>query len=65
MSIDPNKIAEAAGVTTAYARMLLNGTRQPSLRVALSIYDATGVQLGILRDQPKSVVERLRPAKAA
>lgn len=44
--IDPNVIAQAGDVTPAYARMLLAGTRRPSLALALKIYDATGVQFG-------------------
>lgn len=44
--IDPNLIARAGGVTAAYARMLLAGTRRPSLTLALKIYDATGAQFG-------------------
>lgn len=48
MKIDPNTIAEAGGVTAAYARMLIAGTRKPSLSLAIKIYDATGVQFGPL-----------------
>ena len=44
--IDPTAIARAGNVTAAYARMMLAGTRRPSLAVAMRIYDATGVQLG-------------------
>lgn len=46
--IDPNVIAAAGGVSAAYARMLIAGTRKPSLAVAVKIYDATGVQFGPL-----------------
>ena len=45
---DPNAIAEAGGVTPAFARMLIAGTRKPSLAVAIKIYDATGHKLGPL-----------------
>jgi hypothetical protein len=42
------QISLAGNVTPSYAHMLLNGTRRPSLKVALRIYDATGWQCGPL-----------------
>lgn len=58
--IDPNTIAEAGGVTPAFARMVLAGTRKPSLPVALRIYDATGVQLGPISDLTRSQIDVAR-----
>ena len=57
---DANVLAEAGGVTPAFARMVLAGTRQPSLAVALRIYDATGLKLGPLAklDTPSIAVAR-------
>lgn len=62
--IDPTAIAQAAGVTSAYARMLLAGTRQPSLAVALKIYDATGVQLGQLKGLDRRSIDVARQMAA-
>lgn len=62
--IDPNTIAEAGGVTAAYARMMLAGTRKPSLPVALRIYDATGVQLGPIADLSRSQIDVARQMAA-
>lgn len=62
--IDPNAIAQAGGVTPAYARMMLAGTRKPSLPVALKIYDATGVQLGPIADLSRSQIDVARTMAA-
>jgi hypothetical protein len=40
----------------------LSGQRTPSLSKAFQIYDATGLQFGILKGLPKKTVEQLRPA---
>lgn len=63
-TIDPNTIAEAGGVTPAYARMMLAGTRKPSLPVALKIYDATGVQLGPISGLTRSQIDVARQMAA-
>lgn len=57
---DPNAIATAGGVTPAYARMLIAGTRTPSLAVALRIYDATGEKFGLLRGLDDNGIETAR-----
>ena len=62
--IDPNAIAEAGGVTPAYARMMIAGTRQPSLPLALKIYDATGVQFGPLSGLSRSQIDVARQMAA-
>lgn len=62
--IDPTMIAEAGGVSAAYARMMLAGTRKPSLPLALKIYDATGVQLGPIRELSRSQIDVARQMAA-
>lgn len=62
--IDPNTIAQAGGVTPAFARMLLAGTRKPSLPVALRIYDVTGVQLGPLAGLDRRAIDVARQMAA-
>lgn len=57
---NPQTIADAAGVTAAYARMLIAGERRPSLAVALKIYDATGQQFGPLSGLTKREIETAR-----
>jgi hypothetical protein len=42
------QVAQAGNVTPSYGHMIVNGTRRPSLKVALLIYDATGWQSGPL-----------------
>lgn len=61
----PQEIAKAASVTEAYARMLIAGTRRPSLDVALRIYDATGATFGPLAGLTKSQIEVARKMAAA
>jgi hypothetical protein len=63
-TIDPNAIAEAGGVTAAYARMMIAGTRKPSLPLALKIYDATGVQLGPISGLSRSQIDVARQMAA-
>ncbi len=60
----PQSIADAAGVTAAYARMLLNGERRPSLDVALKVYDVTGYQCGPLAGLTKREIETARKMAA-
>lgn len=61
----PTEIATATGKTEAYARMLLKGNRQPSLEVALRIYDHTKAQLGPLAGLTKREIETARKMAAA
>jgi hypothetical protein len=49
-----------AGISRTHAYDILAGREQPSLKVAFQIYDATGVQLGILKGLPKDAVEQIR-----
>jgi hypothetical protein len=48
MKITAKQIALAGGVTPSFGHMILNGTRKPSLKLALRIYDGTGFQCGPL-----------------
>lgn len=48
--IRPTDLAEAMGWSVPYASQVLNARRPPSLGTALAIFDATGVQLGPLKD---------------
>jgi transcriptional regulator with XRE-family HTH domain len=57
---DAQQIAEAAGVTPAYARMLLAGKRQPSLALALALHDKLGWQCGSLVGAQKRDIEAAR-----
>lgn len=66
MQITAQQIAEAAGVTPAYGRMLLAGTRTPSLAVAIQIFDATGQRLGPLEGLTvREIAAARKMAKAA
>lgn len=65
MSISYRELAERAGINAGYATQILDGTRTPSLSMAIKIYDATGLQFGILSGLPKETVEQLRPKAAA
>lgn len=60
MMITAQQIAEAGQVTPAYARMILAGSRTPSLATALRIYDATGSKLGPIANLDAQEVEAAR-----
>ncbi len=61
MDISYKELAERAGISESYATQLLGGKRGASLTVALSIYDKTGLQFGILKGLPAKTIEQLRP----
>jgi len=61
----PQQVAEAGSVTASYARMLLSGSRSPSLKVALRIYDATGWQCGPLDGLPRKSIDVARQMERA
>ena len=63
--LDPIVIANAGGITPAFARMLIAGTRRPSLGVALKIYDATGMQFGPLAGLDRRSIDVARKMDAA
>jgi transcriptional regulator with XRE-family HTH domain len=57
----PTELAQAAGISVPYASQVLSGERGASLPMAFKIYDATGLQFGILKGLQKETVEQLRP----
>lgn len=65
MIISYRELAEKAGISLSYATQILDGSRKPSLDMALRIYDATGLQFGILEGRSKDTIEDLRPKAAA
>lgn len=57
----PTELSEKSGISLGYASMLLSGERKTcSLAIALKIYDATGLQFGILKGLDPETVETLR-----
>jgi hypothetical protein len=54
------EIANATGFTEAYGRMLLDGSRTPSLKAALEIFDATGDKFGPLAGLTNSEIKTAR-----
>jgi hypothetical protein len=61
----PTELSKAAGISVPYASQLLSGARGASLRVALNIFDKTGLQFGVLKGLPKETIDQLRPKIAA
>lgn len=56
----PTELSGAAGISVSYASMILSGGRQPSLSRALSIYDKTGLQFGLLKGASQETIEEMR-----
>ena len=56
----PTQLSKAGEVTVAYASQILAGLRQPSLSVALRIYDSTGERFGQLRGLDDAEIETAR-----
>lgn len=63
--VTAEQIATHGGVTAAYARMILAGTRKPSLPLALKVYDETGHKIGPLSELTKREIEAARKMAAA
>lgn len=61
MALSYKELADKAGISLPYAAQLLNGERGASLAMAFKIYDATGLQFGILKGLPTETIEHLRP----
>jgi transcriptional regulator with XRE-family HTH domain len=65
MTISYKDLAEKAGISLSYATQLLSDDpaqkRTPSLDMALKIYDATGLQLGLLEGLSRATIRHLRP----
>jgi transcriptional regulator with XRE-family HTH domain len=64
MAITPAELSRRTGVHRVYAWQLLNGKRSPSLELALQIYDATGLQLGLLKGLKADEIPTMRKAAA-
>lgn len=58
----PTELSGAAGISVSYASMILSGDRKPPLRMALSIYDKTGLRFGFLAGLKPEEIEPLRRA---
>jgi transcriptional regulator with XRE-family HTH domain len=65
MQISYKELADKAAISQSFATQILDGSRSPSLAIALRIYDATGLQFGILAGVNKETIEDLRPKAAA
>ena len=61
MSISYKELAARAKISESYATQVLSGERGASLAMAFKIYDATGLQFGLLKDLPAETIEHLRP----
>ena len=68
MDISYRELAESAGISEPYACQLLSDDpeqkREPSLKMAIQIYDKTGLQFGILKTLTPEQIEPLRKAAA-
>lgn len=66
MAISPTELAKRAGISVPYASQLLTGARdKPSLKLALQVYDRTGLQFGFLEGLTPEEIEPLRRQQAA
>jgi transcriptional regulator with XRE-family HTH domain len=64
MALTPAELTRKTGINRTYAWQLLKGDREPSLELALQIYDKTGVQLGLLKGLTPDEVQVMRKAVA-
>lgn len=66
--MSPTELSTAAGISVPYASQLLSDDpkqkREPSLEMALRVYSATGLQLGILRELTPEQIKPLLKAAA-
>lgn len=69
MMFSPKELADRAGISVPYASQLLSDDmlrrREPSLRMALKIYETTGLQLGFLTGLTPEEIEPLQRKIAA
>jgi transcriptional regulator with XRE-family HTH domain len=64
--LSPTELADRAGISVPYASQLLSGTKTtPSLKLALQVYDRTGLQFGFLEGLTPEEIEPLRRQLAA
>jgi transcriptional regulator with XRE-family HTH domain len=64
MATTSTELVQRLGISRVYAWQLLKGKRQPSLELALRIYGATGVQLGLLAGLTPDEIDVMRKAAA-
>lgn len=68
MTVSPTELSKRVDISVSYASMLLSDNmlirRTPSLRLAIKIYDATGLQLGPLTGLLPEDIEPLRKVTA-
>lgn len=57
--VPPKALAEAAGISGAYASMILTGKRPCSSDIALVAFRAFGVRLGLLADMTDGDIDKL------
>ena len=63
--LTPTELARRVGISVPYASQLLSGARDaPSLELALQIYDASGLQLGMLKGLKADEITVMRKAAA-
>jgi transcriptional regulator with XRE-family HTH domain len=62
--MDYKELAERAKISPSFATQLLSGERKASLQMAFQVYDATGLQFGILNGLLPETIEQLRPKTA-
>jgi transcriptional regulator with XRE-family HTH domain len=60
MDWNATRLSEAAGISFSHARKILSGDRNPSLAVAFTIYDTTGLKFGILSGLDEAAIDQLR-----
>jgi transcriptional regulator with XRE-family HTH domain len=65
MQISYVELSQRAKLSKSFACQILNGAREPSLPKAFQIYDATGLQFGLLKGLDRKTIESLRPKAAA
>lgn len=61
----PTELAEAAGISVPFASQLLSGKRNPSLSVALQIYERTGKRFGLLAQATDDEIASLKRLQEA
>ena len=54
-------LIDAADISRTHAYDILAGRQEPSLKLAFTIYDATGAGFGILKGLDRATIEKLRP----
>jgi DNA-binding phage protein len=64
MANHPHNSSSRAGISRTHAYDILAGREEPSLAVALRIYDATGAQFGILKGLAQDTIKDLRKQAA-